>query len=536
MSLPIDTQIASVTVYTDRALVTRRGTIKLTGLEREIILTQLPTTLDPESVRVNGKGKVAVRLLGVTTDRQYTTEPAIERVAQLVAQIEQLEADNRRLQSQVNTISLQSSFIDGLREKSEISFSRSLASQQIGLEDTLNFLNFMGIKNSEYAFATEDLQYQQRQIDKELKALRLQLREVQTPDSKESFQLTVAIEPGGAGDFQLEVVYVVSCASWTPLYDLRVQSASKMIQINYLAEITQTTGEDWSNVNLILSTAKPGLGTLPPQLEPWYIDVPKPPQSTEWTQTELRRRADPDRSPAPMAAAASFEELAEPDTATIKYAAETVVAEVSQQGSVVTFQIGSGGNIPSDGNPHKAIILYERFPCQLEYVAMPRLLNFAYLQAKAQNLSDGATLLPGKANIFRDDMFVGTTNLTNIAPGQEFKLNLGIDEGIKIDRELIERQVDKKFIGGNRRITCAYRLTIFNLLGTASQIQIDDQIPHSRNEQIKVKVTKVKPQIQLGELGRLSWEIDLPAKGITEISYQFSIEHPENIQIIGLDI
>ena len=529
MSLPIDTQITNVTVYTDRALVTRRGTIQLAGTERALILTQLPTTLDPESVRVNGKGKVPVRLLGVTTDRQYTTASSIDRVAYLVEQIEQLEADSRRVQSQVNTIAMQSSFVDGLREKAEISFARNLASHKIGLEETLNFLNFMGIKNSEYAFATEDLQYQQRQLEKELKALRLQLREVQTPNSKESFQLTVTIEPSGAGEFQLEVVYVVDHASWLPLYDLRVQSAGKMIQINYLAEISQTTGEDWANVNLILSTAKPGLGTIPPKLDPWYIDIPNLPQP-DWTTTELRRRADA-ASPAAGGGLADESELL-----TMKYDADTAVAQVSQQGSVVTFKLDSRGNIPSDGNPHKASILYDRFPCKLAYVAMPRLLSFAYLQAKAENLSDGATLLPGKANIFRDDMFVGTTTLTNIAPGQEFKLNLGIDEGIKIDRELVERQVDKKFIGGNRRITCAYRINVTNLLTTASQIQIDDQIPHSRNEQIKVKMIKIKPQIQLGELSKLTWELELPAHSSTEISYQFSIEHPENIQILGLDI
>jgi uncharacterized protein (TIGR02231 family) len=534
MSLPIDTQITNVTVYTDRALVTRRGTIQLAGTERALILTQLPTTLDPESVRVNGKGKMPVRLLGVTTDRQYTTESSIDRVAHLVEQIEQLEADRRRVQSQVNTIAMQSSFVDGLRQKAEISFARNLASHKIGLEETLNFLNFMGIKNSEYAFATEDLQYQQRQIEKELTALRLQLREVQTPNSKESFQLTVTIEPSGAGEFQLEVVYIVNRASWLPLYDLRVQSAGKMIQINYLAEISQTTGEDWSNVNLILSTAKPGLGTIPPKLDPWYLDIPNLPQA-DWTATELRRRVDfASPASAPMAGGSGFAD--ESDLLAMKYDADTAVAEVSQQGSVVTFKLDSRGNIPSDGNPHKASILYDRFPCKLEYVAMPRLLSFAYLQAKAENISDGATLLPGKANIFRDDMFVGTTTLTNIAPGQEFKLNLGIDEGIKIDRELVERQVDKKFIGGNRRITCAYRINVTNLLTTASQIQIDDQIPHSRNEQVKVKMIKIKPQIQLGELSKLTWELELPAHSSTEISYQFSIEHPENIQILGLDI
>ena len=549
MSLTIDTLITAVTVYTDRALVTRQGKIQLAGTERELILTQLPTTLDPASVRVSGRGDVAVKLRGVTTDRQYTIEPVIERIAELTERIDRLESDKRQLQYQINTIALQSSFIYGLREKTETTFSRSLASQQIGLEDTQNLIDFIGAKNSEYALATEDLQQQQRQIEKQLKAIQMQLREIQTPNSKESLELRVAIEPAGVGEFQLEVVYVVSNARWIPLYDLRVQSAKNSpldrqvrherdtIQLNYLAEITQTTGEDWSNVNLILSTAKPGLGTIPPKLDPWYIDTPTA-AKTDWMAQEVNRIVSV-AAPAPMmsrARAGGSSAADEDDTPTVKYVAETVVAEVSQQGSVVTFQLVGGGNIPSDGNPHKATILQDSFPCRLEYIAMPRLVSFAYLQTKAKNRADGAALLPGKANIFRDDMFVGTTNLENIAPGQEFKLNLGVDEGIKIDRELIERQVDKKFLGGNRRITCAYRLTVTNLLATVNHIHIDDQIPHSRNEQIKVKLLKSTPQIQLGELGKLNWELDIPANGKTEIYYQFSIEHPEHIQVNGFDI
>jgi uncharacterized protein (TIGR02231 family) len=311
------------------------------------------------------------------------------------------------------------------------------------------------------------------------------------------------------------------------------------MQLSYLAEITQTTGEDWSNVSLILSTAKPGLGTIPPKLDPWYIDVPTPPAPV------MERRKD--RTEEPMMipaflkqnyrpAAAAKEEVADFDTLTMEYAAETVVAEVSQQGSVVTFQIGGGGNIPSDNNPHKATILYDNFPCQFTYLAMPRLVSFAYLQAKAKNPAEGATLLPGKANIFRDEMFVGATNLDHIAPGQEFKLNLGIDEGIKLDRELIERQVDKKFLGGNRRITYAYRLTVTNLLDRLVTLELNDQIPHSRNEQIKVKLMKISPQIPLGELGRLTWELNLAAHSKTDIYYQFAIEHPENLQVVGLNV
>jgi uncharacterized protein (TIGR02231 family) len=145
----IATQITAVTVYTDRALITRQGTIDLTGTERQLILLNLPPTLDPESVRISGKGQIPVKLQGVTTDRQYTIEPIVERIAELTAEIDRLETDKRHLQYQINTIALQSSFIYGLREKTETTFSRSLANQQIGLEDTQNLLTFIGTKNSE---------------------------------------------------------------------------------------------------------------------------------------------------------------------------------------------------------------------------------------------------------------------------------------------------------------------------------------------------------------------------------------------------
>ena len=542
MSISIETQITAVTVYTDRALVTRQGTIELTGTERELRVSNLPITLDPASVRVSGKGSIAVKLRGVTVDRQYTTEPVADRIAQLTAQLDRLGADNRRLQSQIDTIKLQSNFIQGLREQTQASFPRSLARQQIGLEDTQKFLDFIGTKTSEYAIAGEDLRQQQHQIDKQLQSLRRQLEEVETPDSQESFEITVAIsilegyanEPAGAGDFQLELNYVVERAQWIPLYDLRVQSTNRSIQLDYLAEIVQTTGEDWANVNLTLSTAKPGLGTLPPQLAPWYIDITAP--ILRQSKMAGSARMMEVSAAASMSVGASFDRLAESDEPIDEYLAETVIAEMSQQGSVVTFQLGGGGNIPSDGNPHKSTIFNDNFPCQFEYIAMPRLVSFAYLQAKAKNRTDGATLLSGKANIFRDDVFVGTSNLENTAPGQEFKLNLGIDEGIKIDRELSERQVDKTFLAGNRRITYAYRLKITNLLNSINHIQINDQIPHSRTEQIKIKLLKISPQIQPGELGRLVWELDLPANGKTEINYQFSIEHPEGLRVEGLDV
>jgi uncharacterized protein (TIGR02231 family) len=527
----IDTQIKAVTVYTDKALVSRRGVISLTGQERELVIIALPI-IETESVRVSGAGEVAVRLLGISSDRIFTTEPVAERVAQLTRQIEQIEAEKRHLQAQVDALALQSSFIAGLREKTEEPFSQSLARKNLSLSETLDFLNFLGSQYSEYAIASGECKSQQQELDKQLQILYASLQKIQTPHPKESVSLIVAIEPAGAGEFELEVSYLVNYASWNPLYDLRV-SSSDTVHLGYLAEITQNTGEDWINVDITLSTAKPGLGTLPPQLQPWYIDVPHPPEYL------MRRRTM--SVPVPtmaMAAPNGAGDDSESEEVAKDYAiaAETVVAEVSKQGSVVTFKLSGGGNIPSDGAPHKTTIFNDDYPCNFDYIAMPRLVSFAYLQANVKNSANGATLLPGKANIFRDNIFVGTTQLDNIAPGQEFKLNLGIDEGLKIERELVERQVDKKLIGNQRRITYSYRLIITNLLNSEANLKLTEQLPVSRNEQIKVRLIRSNPQIQLGEMGIVEWMLTLAPQERREIYYQFTVEHPPELTVVGLDI
>jgi uncharacterized protein (TIGR02231 family) len=326
----------------------------------------------------------------------------------------------------------------------------------------------------------------------------------------------------------LEVSYVVQQTFWRPLYDIRV-SEDGVISLSYLAEVTQTSGEDWLGAALTLSTAKPGLGMLPPKLNPWYIDIVQP--------MLIRARAETTRQPQAKQAAPMMAGAALSAEAADTFALEQVsTAEVKREGSTVSFAIGGGGNIPSDGNPHKITIFEHNYDGEMEYVAIPKLSSFAYLQAVVKNPADGVTLLPGKANIFRGNMFVGATQLANISPGQEFSLNLGIDEGIQIERDLAEREVDKRFISGQKRTTYAYRLVLTNLLNKQVKLKLTEQLPTSRNEQIKVNLTRTNPSIQPKDLGILAWEIFLEPHAKQEFYYQFTVSHPPEITPVGLHI
>jgi len=551
----VDTQISAVTVYADQARVTRRGSVTLTGNEKELLITSLPRTIQTESVRATGSGQIAVNLLGVRTEKIFTSEPVEEKTKKLFQRIEQLEEQQRTITDQISARKLQINFIEGLSDKSIGFFSSSLAKQQVGLNEAGELLNFLGQNYRKYVGAIAQLEKQQQQLNKQLEAIRKQLYQLQNYRPQESFSIFVAIEAGDSGDFELEVSYMINRAKWKPLYDLRVNTNDNQINLSYLAEVSQNTGEDWTNVALTLSTAKPGLGNLPPRLDPWYIDIFSPKSKPDPKFPIARKSQNIQSEKAVNFQEELFEdlvamlELENKDcedgfagnggyslSAPSPIAAETAIATVSTEGGVVTFQIGGDSNIPTDGNAKKVTIFNENYPYRPEYIALPRLVSFAYLQAVVTNPLTGATLLPGKANIFRDNTFVGKTELENISPGQEFKLNLGIDEGLKIERELVERQVDKKLIGNQRRTSYAYRLSITNLRQLPANLILKEQLPVSRNEQIKVRLTLTNPKVVLGEMGLLEWTIELQPGAKQELYYQFVVENPPDLTVLGLDI
>ncbi|MEG4026639.1 mucoidy inhibitor MuiA family protein [Microcoleus sp. S13C4] len=533
----LNTSISEVTVYTDRALVTRRGTVSLTGNERELAIASVPGTLETESVRATGAGTVAVRLLGVRTETVFSSEPVGDRTAELTQQIQELQTQRRGINDKITARKIQLKFVEGLSEKSVGFFSSSIAKQQVGLNETGELLNFLGTNYLKYVSAIAQHEKQQRELDKQIEALLLQLRQVHTPHSQQSFNIIVAIEASSSGNFELEVSYVVMGARWTPLYDLRTNTTTNQINLNYLAEVNQNTGEDWTGVGLTLSTAKPGMGTLPPKLEPWFIDTiyPRSTQTRELMMPRSRQAAEPE-IPLDYTNLEFYESAAPADATPQLIAAQTATTQVSKEGGTVSFQVGGNTKIPSDGTPHKVTIFSENYPFKPEYITVPRLVSFAYLQAVVVNPLTGATLLPGKANIFRDNTFVGSVQLENVSPGQEYKLNLGIDEGLKIERELVERQVDKKLIGQQRRTSYAYRLNVTNLHQVQVHLTLKEQLPVSRNEQIKVRSTLTNPKIVAGEMGVLEWIMSLPPQAKQELYYQFVVEHPPDLTVTGLDI
>jgi uncharacterized protein (TIGR02231 family) len=170
----------------------------------------------------------------------------------------------------------------------------------------------------------------------------------------------------------------------------------------------------------------------------------------------------------------------------------------------------------------------------LDYVSAPRLVGAAYRRARLTNDSL-YVLLPGSANLFAGDEFIGTTSLGLTAPQGEIELYLGVDDRIKVERELVRREVDKKLIGGRERLRFGYTITLENLLPVEAHLTLHDQIPVARHADVKVKLESAEPQpAEQTELNLLNWDLVLKSQEKRGVRFDFSIDYPQGMALTGL--
>ncbi|MFU1923083.1 mucoidy inhibitor MuiA family protein, partial [Klebsiella pneumoniae] len=86
--------------------------------------------------------------------------------------------------------------------------------------------------------------------------------------------LRVALEQPAQVEVKLD--YTLRDASWQPTYDARLRDGAKTIELTYQGLVRQSSGEDWTDVDLTLSTARPALGGNVPRLNPWIVDIDAP--------------------------------------------------------------------------------------------------------------------------------------------------------------------------------------------------------------------------------------------------------------------
>jgi uncharacterized protein (TIGR02231 family) len=529
MPIPAESRITAVTVFLDRAKVTRAARVLLPAGESTVVIADVPTRIDVDSVRASGRGP-GTRIIGLDVPSTYHSETPDAEAGALQDKAEALLLEQRECNDRTAVEEQRQKMTAALRASGASDLVKGLAWGRATIDSIQALSKYADAEDASSRAAVREIDARLKSIAKELGAIRKRQQQIQQNAQTSRLAIHIDVEADAADTFlDLEVTYVCDGATWSPLYDVRL--LGDKVSVTYLAMITQATGEAWADVDLALSTARPAVTTEIPELEPWYLDLyaPPPPPIMAAPASQMMRGSPPKAAEfTAMFSAGGGAPMAPPPPE-----AEIVQATPGKQGASVTFRMARKTSIPSDRTPHRAQIAELELPATLDYITAPIEAEQAYLRAKIQNNS-GFVLLPGKANLFHGDEYVGTTELEDTA-SKEFELQMGVDERVSVTRELVSRDVSKAFIGNTRKTQYAYRIRIANQLERASRITVLDQIPHSRHEEIKVKLLDATPKVaEQTDLSELHWRLMLEPGRAQDIQFSFSIEFPKQMRVLGL--
>ena len=522
----LDAPITGVTVFRDGARVQRTGTVSLPPGPRTVIVSDLPAGVDPASVRVAARG-LDLALLDVEVHRRYRTDPLREETARLRSEVDRCRDEVQALDDEETAEQARLDFAGYLSEAAATALARAISFGRASHDDLAQMAGHLSADTAGTLGRRREISARRRVARRELEAAeaRLVTAEKRAGHGVAFTELSAILEAGAATRAEVEFSYHVPGASWRPLYDLALEGGS--LAVSYLAEVTQQTGEDWPAVELVLSTTRRGRHQTLPELDPWYIGRARPVPPPE--RVRRMARALPPGAAVPMAAAASsvLPPAQVPE-------AVPVAAEPGESGAGVAYRVQHPLAVPADGGPHKTVVARFALDAALDHLAVPAMAPEAYLRATVTNTSL-LLLLPGPARVFHGTRFVGETALETVAAGEEFELQLGVDDQIRVERELRRRSTSKAVIGGTRTIDVAYEITVENHRVSKTRVSVHDHVPVSTDGDIKVRLRETSPDpAAQSDLGELTWELPLEGGQAATVRYRFTVEHPAQVGVTGL--
>lgn len=501
--------IEQVILYPDMAMIKKTGRVSLRHGENVLKLSGITPELVDNSVQVSlEQGNARIREVQVR--ETYLQRIKQERLDALRLRLEKLNSEIKGIE---NEIAVLNSSIDFL--KKIIPFSQN---QNTTVQEISAYLAFLEKRLSDNLTRSSELEVRLTKLKEERKEIENEIAQI-AHEKEKSKEIVINIDAARDGEGLIALSYLVEGAGWSPAYDIRIDSNTGRLSIDYLASIRQSTGEDWKNVSMSLTTQRPVPQGDIPELAPWYLDIYTPPPVI-YKGAILREKA---LIPEEIPQGEEEQEYQIPET----------VSEITS----VSFAIPYKVDLPSDGQPHRIVLATGKAEAEIKYYSAPKLLRAAIATATLKN-PFSFPMLSGPVNIFLDGRFVNSSAFEKtIIPEDKILLGLGVDEGIKIDRKL-----DKKFteysgtFTKNTVINYEYSINITNGKSSDINIEIKDHYPVSKNEKIKVELKEPqKSEAEISGDGLIIWKLTLRKAETKKLFIKFTVEHPRDLRISGLE-
>lgn len=529
----VKSQISDVTVFLQGAQITRTAKVNVSAGISEFVFEGVSPYLNTTSIKAGGEGNFII--MGVKYNTAYV-QPGAKK-------------ENPVPQSIINKLRrIQDSLTDLGFEIERLTYKQSAWTKEKNMLENNKLMNGQG-KSDSLPLFMDAMDFYRKKIHEINDALldlrkamynasnlktKLQLRynelnqykqrlesENQIP-AKHLYQIIVTVSSKYVTSGSIFVNYYVNNASWSPSYDLRADNTSDPVQLNYKAHILQNTGEDWDNVKLTLSTMNPNRSNDKPVLSTWYLRFYSPGVAVISTSRTSNFLLDVEEE--------SKSESISKDGYNAGAVAKQPLDYMQQITNManVEFRIDLNYNIPSDGKSHQVNVMEKDIPSTYRHYVVPKVDREAYLTARLTGW-ESLNLLPGQANIYFQNTFVGTATIDPNTIEDTLDISLGRDQGIAVDRKKLKDKEITKIIGQNKEKTITIEVTVRNKKSIPTEVTIQDQIPVSGDSEIKVFFDEqsLEGAIYNSNTGMLTWHEQLAPQETKKVVFTYVIRYPK---------
>ncbi|MCK4349949.1 MAG: DUF4139 domain-containing protein, partial [Candidatus Krumholzibacteria bacterium] len=365
--------------------------------------------------------------------------------------------------------------------------------------------------------------------------------ELNTMRVKAQWKKLVAIdcEVASAGHLDFDLSYIVEKATWTPEYNVRYAAADDLVELTYNARIRQVTGEDWNDVSVILSTARPQIGAAPPVLEPYYIVIrQRAPLGYRYDKEGKLEETIVGKTLESEALVRIGDELhvrggrAGPPSAPIALGE----AEVATSDFATNLAIRKPVDLESGADPKRVTVLRQELTGEFSRNTVPRLSPNVFIRGSFENTL-GVPILAGAAEVYietpgpdgKDKVsnFVGKEALSSVVAGEEFELHLGADQDIKVEHESVKKERLTKQGAKTTKIRYSYLITLESFKKDSVEVTVQDRIPVSSLKDIKIEKIDINPKPdEKQDDGILTWTLEMTRGEKQEIRIAYTISFP----------
>lgn len=259
----VKSELKTATVYKSGAELTHTASASLKQGNNELVIDNIANVIDVNSIQI--KTPNAVTLMGVEFNNNYLIPvEKSNRVKTMEDSVEKL---------QYNWNNLNESLLSNNELYEVLRANRDLKGTQTGLSVTevIKLMDYYKLKLQDLRETEQAIKEKMKKIEDTKIKLQNQIAEESKKNINTAGRLVLQLNAATSGKYDFTISYIANNAYWTPYYDVRVDDIKSPIKLITKARISQTTGIDWKQVKLSLSTSTPSQYGAAPILNAWYL-------------------------------------------------------------------------------------------------------------------------------------------------------------------------------------------------------------------------------------------------------------------------